>query len=77
MNGWFALVAPARTPVDVVARLNRYVGDYLDGPDIQQRLLAFGLATEGAGTPAGTGQRIRDEQDIWRGLAKELQIEPQ
>jgi tripartite-type tricarboxylate transporter receptor subunit TctC len=77
MNGWFALVAPAGTPVDVVARLNRYVGDYLDGPDIQQRLLAFGLATEGAGTPASTGQRIRDEQDIWRGLAKELQIEPQ
>ena len=77
MNGWFALVAPAGTPVDVVARLNRYVGDYLDGPDIQQRLLAFGLATEGAGTPASTGQHIRDEQDIWRGLAKELQIEPQ
>ena len=77
MNGWFALVAPAGTPVDVVARLNRYVGDYLDGPDIQKRLLAFGLATEGAGTPASTGQRIRDEQDIWRGLAKELQIEPQ
>ena len=77
MNGWFALVARSGTPVDVVARLNRYVGDYLDGPDIQQRLLAFGLATEGAGTPASTGQRIRDEQDIWRGLAKELQIEPQ
>ena len=77
MNGWFALVAPAGAPADVVARLNRYVGDYLDGPDIQQRLLAFGLATEGAGTPASTGQHIRDEQNTWRGLAKELQIEPQ
>jgi len=48
MNGWFALVAPSGTPVDVVARLNRYAA-----------------------------QRIRDEQETWRGLAKELQIEPQ
>ncbi len=47
------------------------------GPDIQQRLLAFGLATEGAGTPESTARFIRDEQERWRGLAKELSIEPQ
>jgi tripartite-type tricarboxylate transporter receptor subunit TctC len=77
MNGWFAVVAPAGTGADIVARLNAEIGDYLKGPDIQQRLLSFGLATNGAGTPESTGQFIRAEQDRWRALAKELDIQPQ
>jgi tripartite-type tricarboxylate transporter receptor subunit TctC len=77
MNGWFAVVAPADTPLEVVRRLNRVIGEYLKGPEIQHRLLVFGLATEGAGTPESTGQFIRQEQDNWRALAKELIIEPQ
>jgi tripartite-type tricarboxylate transporter receptor subunit TctC len=77
MNGFFAVVAPAGTPPDVVARLNREIGEYLKGPDIQQKLLSFGLATEGAGTPESTGQVIRDEQEQWRALAKELDVQPQ
>jgi tripartite-type tricarboxylate transporter receptor subunit TctC len=77
MNGWFAVVAPAGTPADVIARLNREIGAYLEGPEIRQRLLGFGLATEGAGTPDSTARFIRDAQEQWRALAKELAIEPQ
>jgi len=77
MNGWFAVVAPAGTPADIVARLNREIGHYLEGPDVRQRLLSFGLATEGAGTPDATGRFIRQEQERWRALAKELDVEPQ
>ena len=77
MNGWFAVVAPAGTPADVVQRLNREIDEYLKGPEIQNRLLAFGLATEGAGTPQATAQFFRQEQDQWRALAKEIGIEAQ
>jgi tripartite-type tricarboxylate transporter receptor subunit TctC len=77
MNGWFAVVAPAGTPPDMVARLNREIGEYLKGPDVQQRLLSFGLATEGAGTPESTGRFIRETQREWRALARELDIQPQ
>jgi tripartite-type tricarboxylate transporter receptor subunit TctC len=77
MNGWFGVVAPAGTPADIVARLNREIGEYLKGPDIQQRLLSFGLATNGSGTPESTGQFIREEQERWRTLATELEIQPQ
>ncbi len=77
VNGWFAVVAPAGTPPNVVARLNREIGEYLEAADVRQRLLTFGLATEGAGTPESTGEFIRQEQDRWRMLAKELDIEPQ
>ena len=77
MNGWFAVVAPTGIPADIVARVNREIGEYLKGPQVQQRLLSFGLATNGAGTPGGTGQFIRQQQDEWRALAKELDIQPQ
>ena len=77
MNGWFAVVAPTGTPATVVARLNREIAAYLKGPEVQPKLLLFGLATEGAGTPETTAAFIRDEQAQWRALAKELDVEPQ
>jgi tripartite-type tricarboxylate transporter receptor subunit TctC len=77
MNGWFAVVAPAGTPNEIVLRLNREIGEFLKGAEIQQRLLAFGLATEGAGTPASTAQHISREQEQWRAVARELGVEPQ
>jgi len=77
MDGFFAVVAPAGTPSDIVGRLNREIGEYLKGSDIQHRLISFGLATEGAGTPDSTAQFIREEQGRWRAVAKELDIQPQ
>jgi tripartite-type tricarboxylate transporter receptor subunit TctC len=77
MDGFFAVVAPAGTPPDIVARLNREIGEYLKGSEIQQRLISFGLATEGAGTPDSTAQFIRQEQGRWRDVAKELNVQPQ
>jgi tripartite-type tricarboxylate transporter receptor subunit TctC len=77
IDGFFGIVAPAGTPADIVARLNREIAEYLKGPEIQQRLISFGLATEGAGTPESTAQFIREEQDRWRALAHELGVEPQ
>jgi tripartite-type tricarboxylate transporter receptor subunit TctC len=77
MNGWFVVVAPAGTAPEVVQRLNRDIGEYLKGPEVQPRLLDFGLATEGAGTPESTAEFIRQEQINWRGLAKDLDVQPQ
>jgi tripartite-type tricarboxylate transporter receptor subunit TctC len=77
MNGLFAIVAPAGTPPDVIARLNHAIDQYLQGPDIQEKLLTFGLATGGGGTPEGAAQAIRAEQDQWLAVAKELGVEPQ
>jgi tripartite-type tricarboxylate transporter receptor subunit TctC len=77
VDGFFAVVAPAGTPPDIVARLNREIGEYLKGSEIQQRLISFGLATEGAGTPDSTAQFIREEQGHWRAVAKELDVQPQ
>ena len=53
VNGWFAVASPTATPSGAVTRLNHEIAQYLNAPDIQQRLCSFGLAAEGAGTPVG------------------------
>jgi hypothetical protein len=59
-----------------VARLNREIAAYLNTVDIQHRLYAFDLATEGAGTPQSAAQSIHADQKRWRALATELDIRP-
>jgi len=77
MNGWFAVVAPAGTKPEIVNRLNRDIADYLKGADVQKRLLSFGLATEGVGTPESAARFIKQDQEQWEVLAKEIEIERQ
>jgi tripartite-type tricarboxylate transporter receptor subunit TctC len=77
IDGFFAIVAPAATPVDVIAQLNRHIDQYLGGAEIHARLLALGLDTAGGGTPETTAQTIRTEQERWRAVGKELNVEPQ
>ena len=71
MDHFFAIVAPVGTSAEMVARLNREIRQHLKGPEIQDRLLALGLATEGGGTPESTAQTIQREQEQ-RALGKEL-----
>ncbi len=40
---WNALAAPAKTPKDIVARLNREVKAALDSPDVKKRLLDLNI----------------------------------
>jgi tripartite-type tricarboxylate transporter receptor subunit TctC len=77
IDGWFAVVAPAGTPADIVQRLNKEIDAVLKEPDIAPRLRAFGLASSGAGTPESTGNFIAAEKNRWSNLVKELGIEPQ
>ena len=77
MDGFFAVVAPTGTASEIVKKMNVAIGHYLAGSEIRDRLLAFGLATDGGGTPENTAQLISEEQKYWRMLATELSIEPQ
>lgn len=77
MDGWLLVVAPTGTPAEIVARLNQEIGRFLQTPEIQQRLLALGLATTGIETPETTAQFIRRQQAQWRALAHELDLQPE
>lgn len=50
-SAWFLLLAPARTPAAVVARLNEQVARSLATPELRERYAALG-AEAGSGTPA-------------------------
>ena len=54
IDGWLTVVAPAGTPAEIIARLNQEIGQFLQQPEIQQRLNGLGLAITGANTPATT-----------------------
>ena len=77
IDGFFAIVAPAGTPHDAVVRLNREIDRYLADPAVQKKLLPLGLSTGGGGTPEGSAQTVRREQDGWLAIGKELGVEPQ
>ena len=72
MNGWFAVVAPAGMDRQIVDRLNKEIAEYLKESEIQKRMISFGIATEGAGTPESAANYIAKDQDPWEALAKEL-----
>ena len=77
LDGWLVVVAPAGTPADIVAQLNRHIGQFLRSPEIQQRLVALGLAISGTDTAETTAQFIRQQQAQWRSLAQELDLRPE
>ena len=76
MNGWFAVVAPAGTPADVVARLNREIGEYLKGPGYPAAAAVVRARDRGRRHAREHRAFIREQQE-WRALAKELDIQPQ
>src|SRR6266851_3285379 len=66
---WFALVAPAGTARDVLARLNLEVEHALAQPDVKQRLADLGMSSEDS-TTEGLDAYIREEIAKWTKVIK-------
>jgi tripartite-type tricarboxylate transporter receptor subunit TctC len=64
VNNWYAVVAPAATPMAIVTRLNTEINSILTAPDIKERIAALGAEPAG-GTPEQFGQRLKTEMDVW------------
>jgi tripartite-type tricarboxylate transporter receptor subunit TctC len=77
IDGWFAVVAPAGTPPDILLKMNREINKVLQSPDIRQRALGFGLGVSDASTPDTTETYIHSEQDRWGHLVSELGMQAQ
>ena len=57
---WFGLMAPAKTPKDIIARWNAEVDRILKSPDLQKRFIADGLEPMGD-SPQAFDKFVRDE----------------
>lgn len=70
---FFGLLAPARTPQDIVARLTTASLAFLAQPDTVARLQQSGYDVAGQG-PQDLTRRIEHELDLWRSIVKQAGI---
>ena len=68
-TAWFAVLAPARTPEAVIARLNGEIRRLLQLTDVREKLQGQGAELQ-PGTPADLDRRIRLELDKWAKIIK-------
>jgi len=69
VTSWTGVLAPARTPADVVATLNAAIAKVLDRPETRQQLEALG-AVAVKQSPAEFGAFIKAETDQWAKVVK-------
>jgi tripartite-type tricarboxylate transporter receptor subunit TctC len=72
-NSWFALMAPARTPKPIIARLNEEVRKALADPEVRARLDAQGLTVRGT-SPEELGTATRAQLAKYARVMKEANI---
>jgi tripartite-type tricarboxylate transporter receptor subunit TctC len=75
--GWFAVVAPAGTPAEVIARMNREMDAALKEPEIAKRMRDVGMYTEGAATPEATAAYVRAQLEAWGKIIREIGLQPE
>jgi tripartite-type tricarboxylate transporter receptor subunit TctC len=72
---WYAAYAPARTPKDVVAKLNGEINALLKRPDIAETLHKQGLQPTG-GTPEELDALTRADLERWAKVVRDAKIQP-
>ncbi len=75
-TAWFGVAAPAGTPPDIIARLNREIVDAVKSPAIHQRLVQMDLIPTGT-SPDEFGRIIRDDTAKWAQVIREAGIKPE
>ncbi len=73
LEGWNGLFAPAKTPKDIIDRLNREVIAAVRHPDVVRRLAELGAEAVGS-TPAEQDAIFRRQMDQFRPVIQEMKI---
>ena len=77
VSGWFAVVAPSRTPREPIRRMNLEINRLLSDSDVSQRLRALGIYSEGSRGPDQVDAFFGEERERWSAIARELRIDPE
>ena len=70
---WWAVLAPAKTPPDIVKRMNEAINLVLKQPEVASKLEAQGIAVRG-GTPEAARVFIDGQIDTWAKVVKDNNI---
>jgi tripartite-type tricarboxylate transporter receptor subunit TctC len=72
---WFGLFAPAKTPTDILDKMNLEVGKALNASDIKEQFAKDGVEVA-PGSRAALGAFVRNEIEKWGKIVKERNIKP-
>jgi tripartite-type tricarboxylate transporter receptor subunit TctC len=79
--GWVGLTAPANTPPEIVAILNKQVNAALADPTFKAKMIDLGMIDLGeapfANTTAGFGGFIAEYTDKWAKVIRAANIKPE
>ena len=66
---WWAVLAPGKTPPEIVARMNAEINKAMQQPDVAAKLGAQGIQVN-IGTPAAGQAFIESQIDVWAKVVK-------
>jgi tripartite-type tricarboxylate transporter receptor subunit TctC len=67
--GWYAIFIPAKSPPEIVAKMNADIGTALAEPGVKGKLEGLGLFVGGS-TPEALGSYLKAETDRWGPIIK-------
>jgi tripartite-type tricarboxylate transporter receptor subunit TctC len=67
---WWAVLAPAKTPPEIVRRMNDEINALLKKPEVGDKLAAQGIDIQG-GTPEAARAFIERQIDVWSKVVRE------
>jgi tripartite-type tricarboxylate transporter receptor subunit TctC len=76
VRGWFGMLAPAGTPINIVKRVSADVAEVLRTPDVEKSLADQGLRPAYS-TPEEFSARIASDFEMWRTLIQQAGVKPQ
>ncbi|MDP4076072.1 tripartite tricarboxylate transporter substrate binding protein [Acidovorax sp. A1169] len=75
-NQWWALVAPATTPIEVIERLRKEAIAALEHPATRERLTTLGIELKGSTRDELRGF-LRDEVGHWGAVVRKIGLQPE
>ena len=73
VDAWYGVLAPGRTPPELVARLNRDFNEVLNSPEVVNSLAQQGLVVR-TGTPSQLGALIKSDLARWHKVVSDAKI---
>ncbi|RJF91943.1 Bug family tripartite tricarboxylate transporter substrate binding protein [Noviherbaspirillum saxi] len=70
---WFGIVAPAKTPPDIIERLSKETAKAVHEPEVEQKLASLGTRAVG-NSPAEFDRFIKSERSKWDQIIKQANI---
>lgn len=73
LNSWVGIMAPAKTPAPIIAKLNREINAVLQDPAVKAKLLGSGIEAANV-TPSQFGDEIKRDLEMYKPVVEKAGI---